>query len=131
MSVSLSTFHNYTLDRGYGNVVLEVRYYGKDYSTILGSGTNDDIDVFKIKGDPRGILVYSQPRYGEDYASLEYYEIGEKEGLSDETDERGLIGYGRRGTVYFDEFQAEENLGKGWKDKTALRNAKIMYEWLY
>jgi|7_EtaG_2_1085326.scaffolds.fasta_scaffold00158_7 hypothetical protein len=129
MSVSLSTFHNYTLDRGYGNVVLEVRYYGKDYSTILESGTNDDIDVFKIKGDPRGILVYGQSRYTDDYVSLAYYEIGEKEGLSDHTGERGLIG-DRSWTVYFQGHQAEENLGKGWQDKTALRNAKIMYQWL-
>ena len=122
---SFRTFHNYTLDRGYGNVVLEVSYYGKDYSTILNSGTDDSIHVFRVKGDPKYILVYSQGRH--DYTSLDSYEIGEEEGLSDSSGKKGLIGHEE---VYFQGEQAVEVLGYDWNERTPISNAKILYQYL-
>ena len=129
MKVSLRTFHNYHIDRGVrGSPQLEIEYYGKTYSTFLNTGDNS-IDVFKVKGAPEIFLVYSQSRWGGEDVYLIQYEIGAFPGLSDETGEKGLIG-DPTWEVYFDEFQAEEVLGKGWEDKTALRNAKILYRWL-
>jgi len=124
---SFKTFHNYTLDRGYGNVQLDVEYRGKDYSTILEAGTRDAIDVFQVVGEPRTYLVLTT-NTGLSYIGLVAYVREKKPGLADHTGKKGLM---KEDEVFLqDDWNIEEVLGKKWKEKSDLRNAKILYQYL-
>ena len=110
----LQTWENTYRDR---KDEVDIVYNNISHPILINAGTNDTVQVFRIKGTMEFLIYTENVRLP--YAGVEAVELDPRQSMHEDL-----------GDVFFQGSQADEVLGRRWEEKTAIRNAKILAQYL-